>query len=63
LLWRDEAIELMEFFGLAGGMRSKPRKDLWKNLARNLSVEELKAYVCYKLRNRRDWGVTSHSLN
>jgi hypothetical protein len=62
LLWRDEAIELMEYFGLATGMRSKPKKDLWKTLAKNLSVEELKAFVCYKLRNRKDWGMVSHSI-
>jgi hypothetical protein len=55
LLWRDETIELMEYFGLAGGMRSKPKKDLWKCVARNLSVEELKAFVCYKLKTRKEW--------
>lgn len=55
LLWRDEAIELMEYFGLARGMRDKPRKTLWKTLARELSTEELRTFVCYKLRTRKDW--------
>jgi len=55
LLWRDEAIELLEFFGLARGMRDKPRRALWQRLARELTVEELKGYVCYKLRTRQDW--------
>ncbi len=55
LLWREEAIELLEFFGLARGMRDKPRKTLWKTLARELSTEELRAFVCYKLRTRTQW--------
>src|SRR5215471_14433178 len=55
LLWRDEAIELLEYFGLARGMRDKPRKTLWKTLSRELTTEELRTFVCYKLRTRKDW--------
>jgi hypothetical protein len=55
LLWREEAIELLEYFGLARGLRDKPRKVLWRTLASRLTLEELKAFVCYKLRTRRNW--------
>lgn len=55
LLWREESIELLEYFDLASGLRSKPRKVLWQTLARNLTVEQLKAFVCFKLRSRKGW--------
>lgn len=55
LLWRDEAIELLDYFELARGLRDKPRKTLWNALKRNLTVEQLKAFVCYKLRTRKEW--------
>ncbi len=55
LLWRDEAIELMEYFDLDRGMRGKPRKILWRTLARRLTIEQLRAFVCFKLRTRKEW--------
>ncbi|MBX9938376.1 MAG: sce7726 family protein [Candidatus Obscuribacterales bacterium] len=57
LLWREEAIELMEYFDLDRGLRDKPRKILWQTLANKLTVKELKAFVCYKLRTRKDWKL------
>lgn len=55
LLWREESLELLDFFDLANGIKSKPKKVLWQTLARNLTVEQLKAYVCFKLRSRKGW--------
>jgi hypothetical protein len=55
LLWREEALELMEYFDLAAGNKSKSRKILWQLLASKLSVEQLKAFVCFKLKQRRGW--------
>lgn len=55
LLWREESLELLEYFDLAAGVRSKPRKILWQTLARNLTVEQLKAFVCFKLKSRKGW--------
>ena len=55
LLWREEAIELMEYFGLDRGFRDKPRKVIWSTLANRLTIDELKAFVCWKLRIRKDW--------
>jgi len=55
LLWREEALELMEYFDLGRGIKSKPRKVLWKALAASLTAEQLKAFVCFKLRTRKGW--------
>lgn len=55
LLWRQEALELMDYFGLPAALKSKPRKVLWQALSKNLTVDELKAFVCYKLRTRQSW--------
>jgi len=57
LLWREEAIELMEYFDLDRGLRNKPRKILWQTLASKLTIKELKTFVCYKLRTRKDWKL------
>ncbi len=55
LLWRDEVFELMEYFDLASGLRSANRKILWRHIAKCLSLEQIKAFVCFKLRTRKDW--------
>jgi hypothetical protein len=55
LLWRDEVIELMEYFDLTTGFRNANRKKLWGHISNSLSLEEIKAFVCFKLRTRKDW--------
>jgi hypothetical protein len=55
LLWRDEVIELLDYFGLTRGLKDKPRKTLWKSLSKSLTTEQIKAFVCYKLKSRKDW--------
>ncbi len=52
LLWREEALKALADRGLADGLRSKPRRDLWLRLATDLTVEELSAIVrdCLKRR-------------
>jgi hypothetical protein len=56
LLWRDEALQTLIDYGLAAGMRSKPREDLWRRLASGLSVEELGQVVRTRLKQRNnDW--------
>lgn len=57
LLWRDEVLELMEYFDLISGFRSANRKTLWWHISSCLSLEEIKAFVCFKLRTRTDWRV------
>jgi hypothetical protein len=55
LLWREEVLELMEYFDLGRGLKSKSRKVLWNVLAGSLTAEQLKAFVCFKLRTRKGW--------
>jgi hypothetical protein len=48
----------MEYFDLDHGLKSKPRKVLWQTLAKNLTMEQLKTFVCFKLRSRKGWKKT-----
>lgn len=61
LLWREEALELMQYFDLDHGLKSKPRKVLWQTLAKNLTMEQLKTFVCFKLRSRKGWKKRKRS--
>lgn len=62
LLWRDEIFELMEYFDLASGLRSANRKTLWRHISKCLSLDEIKAFVCFKLRTRKNWrGMRRHA--
>lgn len=55
LLWRDEALTVLKERGLAEGMLSKPRRDLWQKIIDNLSVEELRKVVRERLKARENW--------
>jgi hypothetical protein len=55
LLWRDEALTVLEERGLAKGMLSKPRHALWQKIVDNLSVEELRKVVREHLKARENW--------
>lgn len=52
LLWRDEALKVLENVGLDKGFRTKPRHDLCERLASELPLPELKALVREQLRVR-----------
>lgn len=55
LLWRDEALAILEQLGEADGMRSKPRKVLWERLANVLALDDLRACVRRTLKARTKW--------
>lgn len=57
LLWRDEALELLDEAGSLAGLRSKPRKVLWQTLAECLPLDELRSKVRAKLVSRTRWRV------
>lgn len=59
LLWRDEALQLLEEHGLAAGLRSRPRSALWRALAEALPLERLGQEVRSILRNRPAWRADS----
>jgi hypothetical protein len=55
LLWRDEALALLEERGLAKGLRSKPRRLLWQAIVDQLSPEEVSEAVRAQLKVREGW--------
>lgn len=55
LLWRNEALELLEVHGIATGLRSKPRKQLWQALAECLPIDVLGEHVRTTIRHRQGW--------
>ena len=55
LLWRDEALEVLEEYDLKKGIWNKRRKILWESIVHNLSINELKTAVRKKIRKRINW--------
>jgi hypothetical protein len=56
LLWREEALQALADHGLAAGMRAKPREQMWRRLASNLTLEDLGGVVRERLKHRgADW--------
>jgi len=55
LLWRDEAMEVLEKKGAAKGIRSKPRKYLYERLIVELALDDLRREVRERLLSRRNW--------
>jgi hypothetical protein len=55
LLWRDEALAVLEEHHLAGGLRRKPRRELWAVLVAGLPSDDLGVVVRDRLRARRSW--------
>lgn len=54
LLWRDEALALLESRRAAQGVRSKPRAAIWDRLCEVLDVTEIAAAVRNRLRSRAE---------
>lgn len=57
LLWRPEALAILEGRGLDAGVRSKPRRYLWKRLTENLPLDDLRQVVRSALKSRTGWLV------
>lgn len=55
LLWRDEALNILERMGEANGIRSKTRKVIYKRLAEVLDKQSLMAEVREHLCARLNW--------
>lgn len=55
LLWRDEALKLLSRKKMSAGMWNKPRRALWKKLASEIELVELKGLVRETLKRRRGW--------
>jgi hypothetical protein len=59
LLWREEALALLEQGGWARGVRSKPREQVWRRLVDVLPLTELCEQVRDRLKSREGWRVAA----
>lgn len=57
LLWKNEALEILEDLNLAHGVRSKPRSFIWKRLSESLQIDSLRDIVRQKIKARGNWRV------
>lgn len=55
LLWRDEALSILENYGLSRGVKSKPREVLYSRLALALDLDVLRAEIRIALKARKGW--------
>jgi len=55
LLWRDEAIGILEEIGESKGIRSKTRTDVYGRLVQVIEPRHLCAIVRRQLKSRKDW--------
>jgi len=59
LLWRDEALAILEEVGAARGVRTKPRAILYEKLTASLQPDQLRARVRQALKTRAGWRVAA----
>src|SRR5579872_6856311 len=52
LLWRDEALDELEQRGVAEGVRSKPRREVYARLTETIPLQDLRAAVRKRLKQR-----------
>lgn len=61
LLWRDEALDVLERHGVSRGVKSKPREALYARLASVLGLDLIRAEVRAALKARVGWRVDRRS--
>jgi hypothetical protein len=57
LLWKSEALNLLCEYDLEKGCKSKNKEILWRRLADNLPLNDLKRFVRQCLKARTNWRV------
>lgn len=55
LLWRDEALALLEKNGLVRGLAGKSRKLMWDRLAKELTIDQIRSAVTTAIKSRPTW--------
>jgi hypothetical protein len=63
LLWREEALHFLEELGIADGVRSKPRAEIYARLVANTDVDVLCERVRMCLRQRLNWRSAATRLS
>lgn len=59
LLWREEALQVLDEWQLTVGFRSKTRAQIWQRLVEGLTIDELGDAVRARLKTREGWRVVS----
>ncbi|HST61814.1 MAG TPA: sce7726 family protein [Longimicrobium sp.] len=62
LLWKSEALELLDQYGGARGFRKKPTFTIWRELTRRLDLPELQREVRAVLKLRQTWPSAGAQL-
>jgi len=57
LLWRDEALAIIEEMGAAGGVRSKRRNEIYRRLVELSDPDSLRFRIRQQLKRREGWRV------
>jgi len=57
LLWRDEALAILEELGAADGMRSKRRSEIYRRLVELSDPDSLRSRIRQQLKRRKGWRV------
>lgn len=52
LLWRDQALELLEARGASKGVRTKGRNEIWDRVSKTYDLEEIASEVRARLKER-----------
>ena len=55
LLWRDEAMAILESRGLAKGVRSLPKAGLYQRLVEGVPADDLRREIRESIKRRADW--------
>ncbi|MGG0033305.1 sce7726 family protein [Priestia megaterium] len=55
LLWKEEALQILENKGLQRGFLSKPKRVILEHLSHSLQIEELQKNVNLQLKQREGW--------
>lgn len=55
LLWKEEALDILNELGLKKGFTNKPKEAIWSKIVSNLNTNEVKKIVRQKLKARQHW--------
>ncbi|MCX6000749.1 MAG: sce7726 family protein [Chloroflexi bacterium] len=63
LLWRDEALAILEDMGEASGVRTKRRSEVYRRLVSSVDSDSLRSMVRRQLKYRRGWRVVAQQMS
>lgn len=63
VLWKSEALDILEKLGAGKGMKSKTRQIIWQVLAETMSLDDLRSAIRSTLKCRTGWRQRSITPN